>query len=375
MKLGIDISQIVYAGSGVARFTNGLLNTILDLDRKNSWFFFFSSLRRTLDPGLEKKIKDCGHRLLKWKLPPTALSFLFNDLHNFSKLLTSNIKHLTSLDWLITSDWTEPPLPVNKATVVHDLVYLRYPELVDKKILLTQQKRLNWVKKESRIIFADSNATKQDLIEFLKINKNKIVVNYPGVEIKKPTEKQIRFTLNKYNLKKPFILTVGKLEPRKNLNRLIEVFNRVKNHSVILVIVGPPGWNKTNTSINRLIEASSGNVYYLGRIADEELYSLYLSSLFYIQPSIWEGFGYPVVEAMKLNKPVAAANTSSLKEIVQDAGLLFDPYNLDEIYNCINIMLNNSKLRADLAKKGYERSKIFTWNKYFTTMMRVLSNN
>src|SRR3990167_4026697 len=165
MKLGIDISQIVYEGSGVARFTNGLLNTILDLDRKNCWFFFFSSLRRNLDQNLEKKIIARGHKLIKWKFPPTALSFLFNDLHNFSKLFTFNFSLLTSLDWFITSDWTEPPLPVNKATVVHDLVYLRYPKLVNKNILLTQSKRLNWVKKESKIIFADSNATKQDLIE------------------------------------------------------------------------------------------------------------------------------------------------------------------------------------------------------------------
>src|SRR3989338_9380400 len=182
VNIGIDISQIVYEGTGVSRFTNGLVNAILDLDRTNRWLFFFSSLRRNLDPEIERKIVQKGHKLLKWRLPPTALSFLLNDLHSFSKLLTSNIKHPTSLDWFITSDWTEPPLSMNKATIVHDLVYLRYPETVDSKILHNQEKRLTWVKRESRIIFADSQSTKSDLVDLLNFDPKKIYVNFPGVD-------------------------------------------------------------------------------------------------------------------------------------------------------------------------------------------------
>jgi len=371
MKLGIDISQIIYKGSGVARFTDGLLKSILDFDRKNSWFFFFSSLRRNVDHSLEKKIDDKGHMLIKWKLPATALSLLFNDLHSFSKYLASSFYLPTSLDWLITSDWVEPSLKIKKATIVHDLVYLRYPELVDKKILLTQRKRLNWVKKESEIIFTDSHATKQDLIELLKINRKKIVVNYPGVEIKKPTNQQIANTIKKYKLNKPFILTVGKLEPRKNIEILIEAFVKLNAKNMDLIIAGTRGWGE-NTSIKHLIEVKEKNIRFLGYIDDLDLYSLYSSCLFFIYPSIWEGFGYPVVEAMKLGVPVATSNTSSLKEIVHDAGLLFNPHNVDEIYLCINTMLKNAKLRADLAKKGYEKSKLFIWKTYYNKLIQTL---
>ena len=325
MKIGIDISQIVHKGTGVARFTNGLTNAILDFDKKNEWVFFFSSLRRNLEPHLEKKIISKGHRLIKWKLPPTLLSFLFNDLHFFFKYLISNITYLRSLDWFITSDWTEPALTFKKATIVHDLVYLRYPETVDQKILSTQKKRLDWVKKESNLIFADSQATKNDLTNFLKIDTKKISVIYPGVEVEKPTKEQINSTLKKYKLKKPFILTVGKLEPRKNLKRLIEAFSLLGDKKSELVVVGPKGWqNEDVQSINRLYNSSlDSNLKFLGMVNDEELYSLYLSCIFFAYPSIWEGFGYPPIEAMKLGTPVATSNSSSLKEIAENSALLF----------------------------------------------------
>src|SRR3989304_8759838 len=115
MNLGIDISQIVYQGTGVARFTKGLTNSILDFDEKNNWIFFFSSLRRSLDPEIESKIIKNGHRIIKWRYPLTLLSCLVYDLRFLSQFLTFNFKFLTSLDWFITSDWLELPLKLTNA--------------------------------------------------------------------------------------------------------------------------------------------------------------------------------------------------------------------------------------------------------------------
>jgi glycosyltransferase involved in cell wall biosynthesis len=358
MKIGIDISQIVYQGAGVARFTGGLVNAILDYDKQNHWTFFFSGLRRNLDKTLELKIQSRAYQLIKWRVPPTLLSFLWNDLHQFPPLSSS-------LDWFISSDWAEAPMiQVKKATVVHDLVYLRYPETVDQKIRRTQNRRLDWVKKESKIIFADSQTTKNDLIELLNVDKDKIVVNYPGVDVVKPSTSQVKETLKKYGLKKPFILTVGKLEPRKNLKRLIEAFQR---YSLIdLVIVGPSGWGDLNIKYQVL------NVKWLGYISDKELYSLYSSCLFFVYPSIWEGFGYPVVEAMKLGAPVACSNTSSIKEIAKDAVLFFDPFNIENMYQCINRLIQDKTLRNRLIKKGLPRSKLFSWESYYNQLIKIL---
>ena len=386
MRIGIDISQIVYKGTGVARFTDGLTNAILDFDRSNSWVFFFSSLRKNLDPEIEKKIFRKGHKLIKWKLPPTLLSLLFNDFHNFSKLLTCLpagrllTPFLTSLDWFITSDWTEPPLLVNKVTIVHDLVYLRYPETVDSKVLATQRKRLLLVKRESRVIFADSNATKQDLIDLLHIDPKKIHVNYPGVDVKKPNKEQIKLTLKKYNLNRPFVLTVGKLEPRKNLKRLIEAMKQLNNlpagrqaETIDLIIVGPKGWlsNSQQFTVNNQLS----NIKFLGLVSDTELSSLYSSCLFFIYPSLWEGFGYPVVEAMKLGAAVATSDTSSLSEIAKGAALLFDPFNVKDMYKCIYTLIHSERLRSELAEKGQKKSKTYTWKTYYNRLIQLLYDN
>lgn len=370
MKIGIDISQIVYEGTGVSRFTRGLTQAILDYDEENEWLFFFSALRRNLDVHLEERIVKNGHKLIKWLIPPTLLSFLWNDLHEFSKSYMLHVTGLNDLDWFITSDWTEPPLPVNKTTVAHDLVYLRYPETVDLKILTTQNRRLHWVKNESKIIFADSLATKQDLADLLHLDSKKIHVNYPGVEVKKPSKDKINLTLKKYNLTKPFILTVGKIEPRKNLARLIEAMKQLNNETIDLIIVGPQGWQTNNQQST--INNRRSNIKFLGLISDEELYGLYSACLFFIFPSIWEGFGYPVIEAMKLGAPVATSNTSSLFEIAEDAALLFNPSNVNEIYQCIDTLIHDKNLRDELSKKGIERSKIFTWENYYNRLIKTL---
>ncbi len=368
MKIGIDISQIVYQGTGVARFTEGLVKAILNNDKKNQWRFFFSSLRSELNKDLGEKILQKGHQLVKWKIPNTFLSFLWNDLHHLSKSFMTYFSCFNDLDWFITSDWTEPPLTIKKATVVHDLVYCRYPETLAKKIRKTQEKRLTLIKEESRLIFVDSKTTRDDLINFIKIDKKRVVVNSPGVDVTKPSKGQMKKTLNKYHLKKPFVLTVGKMEPRKNLGRLIEAFQKLNNRDIDLVVVGPKGWQE----VNNITIKQYNNIKILGFIEDTELYSLYSSCLFFIYPSLWEGFGYPIIEAMKLAAPIACSNTSSLKEIADGAALFFDPFNVVQITQSINELTRNKSLRENLIIKGKEKAKIFSWKNYYNKLINLL---
>ncbi len=372
MKIGIDISQIVYKGTGVARFTEGLVNTILKYNQKNSWTFLFYSFRQNLDQELEKKIikKDC--KLIKWKLPSTFVSFASNNLHSLTKLLTFKFELLTSLDWFITSDWTEIPLTkVNKATIVHDLVFKRYPETVNQKILKTQELRLNHVKKESKVIFVDSQVTKKDLNDFYKIDSKNIVVNYPGVEVNKPSKDEIEKTLTKYKISKPFILTVGKIEPRKNLGNLIEAFKKIDNSDLNLVIVGPKGWDLKNIK-HPLQGKQISNIKYLGFVMDQELYSLYSTCQAFVFPSLWEGFGYPLVEAMNLNTPVVCSKIPPFEEIAQKAACYFDPLNIDEILQTINKVLADDQLKKKLVESGKIRAVNFNWQKYYQKLINTL---
>lgn len=361
MKIGIDISQIVYEGTGVSRFLNGFIDAIFDYDTKNSWIFFFSSSRRKIPEQLKARIEKSPHSVKQFRLSPTLLSFLWNRLH------VGNIERfIGKVDWFVTSDWAEPPVKnTKKVTIVHDLVYKRYPETVDKKILNTQKMRLPRIIKESNIIIADSKSTKKDLIEYFRLPDRKIEVIYPGVNSLRIPLMHIQKTLAKYKLNHPFILTVGKIEPRKNLKRLIEAFESANPHNLELVIVGTSGWEKLNLKQNR-------NIRYLGYVEDEELFSLYNSCYFFIFPSLWEGFGYPVVEAMTQNAAVTTSNTSSMAEVGKEATLLFDPSSVESIQKAISEMISNDKLRHDLRVKGKETASQFTWKNYYEKFMKTL---
>jgi len=366
MKIGIDISQTAYKGTGVARFTSGLIDYILETDKENEWTFLFYSLRQKVDSELENRIKKRGFRLIKIALPPSLVSLIWNVFHLFPLEWI-----VGDLDWFITSDWIEPKtIKVKKATIVHDLVFVRYPETVDKKILKTQSLRLKAVNKESKIIFADSETTKGDLIKLIGVDSKKIIVDYPGLKLDLPGQKKIAETIGKYKLgNRPYFLAVGKLEPRKNLSRLIDAFQQLDNPKIDLVIVGQKGWGD---SLKRLSESKNKNIRLLGLVDDKELYSIYLKSLAFIFPSIWEGFGYPLVEAMALNVPVACSKIPPFEEIVQDNALYFNPLDTKDILRTLKTIIIQSENSKKLVKNGKIRTSFFSWENYYQKFIKTL---
>ncbi|OGK17022.1 hypothetical protein A2690_02520 [Candidatus Roizmanbacteria bacterium RIFCSPHIGHO2_01_FULL_39_12b] len=375
MKIAVDISQIVFEGTGVGRYTKNLINAFCTYETGHDYTFFCSSLRRTMPESIKALIEK-KHRLVQLKLPSTFLSFLWNQLHQVPIELFIG-KH----DVVISSDWTQPPTSAKKITIVHDLIAYKYPNELHPKtefffrnltispnIVKTQKRRLNWVKKEVDSIVVDSQATKDDLIEVLNISQDKIHVIYPAIEIKEPSVKQQRAVIQKYKLHQPFVLSVGKVEPRKNLPRLIEAFDKLEKDDIDLVIVGTTGWDQ------QLTDGVKPNIKYLGYVPDEDLYALYSRALCFIMPSLYEGFGYPLVEAMRNWCPVGASNVSSMKEIVKDVGILFDPLSTQSITRGLKQLIENSDLRRTLARKGRKRSKDFSLERFTREFMRVINS-
>ncbi len=382
MNIGIDISQSAHVGTGVARFTHGLTKAICRLDTTHTWTFLYCSLRQKIPTELKHAIHTSRHRLVALPIPPTVLSKMSNDMHMFP-IQT----FLPKIDWYISSDWTEPPANCNKATIVHDLVYLRHPETVHKLIHDTQQKRMKWVKKETSILFADSQSTAQDIESLLDIETKRIVVNYPGVETTLVSEAVIEQTKKTHHIDKPFILTVGKIEPRKNLARLIEAFLSLHRSDIDLVVVGQQGWS---VSIDELIKEhvtqsgsvglrekmyniATNNIKFLGYIPDDQLSALYQSCVFFAFPSIWEGFGYPILEAMQLGAPVAGSNVSSMIELLDKNAFMFDPYDVSSIESALSTMLEDKPLRESYRQKGNVFAHTFTWDRYYDTLITTLS--
>ncbi len=173
MKIGIDISQIVYEGTGVATYVRNMVNTLLKLDKKNEYILFGASLRQ------QKKLRAFGSkaRLVLVPIPPTVLTFLWNTLHILP------IETFTGpLDVFWSSDWTQPPLARAKGvTTIHDLIALKFPAETDARIVAAHKRRLAWVEKECEAIFCDSESTKKDIKDLLNIPEAKLHVVYPGI--------------------------------------------------------------------------------------------------------------------------------------------------------------------------------------------------
>lgn len=178
MKIGIDISQIVYEGAGVGEYIRELVRALLTIDKENEYVLFFSSLRRNFQYSFfnfQSKPKNLEIRV--YKFPPTLLDFLWNRLHMFP------IEWFVGdVDVFVSSDWTQPPTrKAKKVTILYDLIVFKYPNETDKKIVAVQKRRLAWVKKKCDKIFCISKSTKKDAMNVLNIEEERLRVIYPGI--------------------------------------------------------------------------------------------------------------------------------------------------------------------------------------------------
>jgi hypothetical protein len=179
MRIGIDISQLTYKNTGVANYLSHLVQELTSVDSTNEYILFYSSLRGKIDEEFVKDFSKSNVVIKKFKLPLSILDLLWNKLHILPiEALIGNV------DLFITSDWVEPPVKkAKKATILYDLIVYKYPQESTPKIVETQKRKLNWVKKESRAIFCISKATMADAVEILKIPEEKLHVIYPGFTI------------------------------------------------------------------------------------------------------------------------------------------------------------------------------------------------
>lgn len=177
MIIGVDVSQLVYENTGVANYLQNLIQKLLEVDKENEYILFFSGLRRNFQFSIFNFQLNPNVKIKIFKFPPTLLDLLWNRLH-----IMPIEWFIGDIDVFITSDWTEPPAKkAKKATILYDLIVHKFPQETDSKIVKTQRKKLEWVKKESSLVFCISQATKKDAQEILKIPENKLKVIRPGI--------------------------------------------------------------------------------------------------------------------------------------------------------------------------------------------------
>lgn len=264
--------------------------------------------------------------------------------------------------------------PVPTVVSIMDLAFLHYSELFRKEDLY---KLVNWTKYSvfrAKRVLTISNASKNDIIKTYQIPEEKVVVTYPGLRLMHTMDDSK--ILKKYGVHKPYILFVGTLQPRKNIARLIEAFSKIlpKHDNLNLVIVGKKGW-----LYEEILQAPQQfgvekQVLFLEFVPDTDLSELYKNALCFVLPSLYEGFGLPILEAMHYGCPVITSNVSSLPEAGGDAAIYVDPLSANDIAAKLVSVVSNRTLRDEMIKKGREQVKKFSWEKTAKETLSVLTH-
>lgn len=267
--------------------------------------------------------------------------------------------------------------PIPSVVTAHDLGYLHYPE----KHPLIERMYLDWSTRHStriaRRVIAVSNATKHDLIHLNGVPAEKIRVVHSGIDKQlRPVDnpQEIMALKERLGIRGPYLLHVGRVQSRKNLPRLVEAFAEIRDilPDLTLVLAGHEVWGHKGV-MNRVTRLKlTDRVILPGYVADGNLAALYSGASVYAFPSLYEGFGFPALEAMACGTPVVCANTSSLPELVGDAALTVPPTDAHALAEAIQRVLTDDTLRQTLIARGLERVKGFTWEAASRATLQVL---
>ncbi len=270
-----------------------------------------------------------------------------------------------------------PFFPSSKIVcTIHDICFEHYKDIFTKSEFIRQKLLIPYAARHSRYIFTVSEFSKRDIIEQYHIDPDRIIITYNAVNDRfrglSGEELQEQELREKYGIGKlPYVMTVGNLQPRKNLPILIRAFNewhKESGRSSKLVIVGKKAWMYSDI----LRQAGTNeNIILTDFVPEKDLVRLYNAAACFIYPSFYEGFGIPPLEAMACGTPVAVSNVTAMPEVVKDAGLFFDPSDIDGIKKSIGQLMENEDLRKELIQKGLNRSKEFSWNESASKIYRA----
>ncbi|MGS2778928.1 glycosyltransferase family 4 protein [Robertmurraya sp. GLU-23] len=358
MKIMIDATSLARTITGIENYTKNLVLNIIRLNdpKENELYILF----RKEVPSYLKDIK--GYTPLVCPLNSQL----------FCEQFWIPYINLTYKPEVIHFPAFPPPLFLfNKGThfTVHDATMWKFPETLSLKNKLYMKPLSNLGIKKSKTIFTVSEASVSNILDVFPSLKNKLVNSGLSISsnFKPETDEDL---LNEvkvtYKLPERYFLTVGSIEPRKNLIFLIKSFIEFKkrfNNDYKLVITGRAAWG--SAEIKEIIENShvGDSILFTGYVSDEDLVSLYTLASCFVYPSIYEGFGLPVLESMACGTPVIISDSSSLPEVGGNAALYFNPYKQDELIELLEKFVFNGAIRDELRNKGLERSKFFSWKK------------
>ena len=355
MRICIDVQSAVTQRAGVGRYTRDLVQHLADAAPDDDIilaYFDFKSNGSPLDvTGTEERcIRWCPGRLaqLAWKTIkwPSFDAFAGEaDLYHFPNFII-------------------PPLRQGKAVVtIHDMAFLRYPHFTENRNARHLKACMQDTVKRADAIITVSQFSADEVCDLLDVRPETVFAVHSGISdgFSKPSEENMQRILAEAKLDKPYILTVGTVEPRKNIPFLIDVFEQLNDFDGELVIAGGLGW-KYDPILNRIRNSTRANdIHYIEYASDDLLPSLYAGASAFLLTSFYEGFGFPPVEAMACGTPVVSSSGGSLAEVLGDAAIVLDDFDCDLWVEKTMQALTDSSLREDLTSKGYAKAKSSSW--------------
>jgi len=371
MRIAIDYTAAVHQSAGIGRFVRSLVHALAEIDAENQYLLIYAAPPKGVLPPLPEAPNFQARRI---PLSDRALALLW---HRFSLPLPVDL--ITGpVDLFHSPDFVLPPVrrPA-KVLTVHDLAFLLRPECADEGLRAYLEKTVPRSVSRADLIVADSRNTQDDLICLLGVPPHKVEVVPGGVD---PSFTPVRDTDVLERMRErvsggaPYILSVGVIEPRKNLNRLIEAFEILKaRHGSPhrLVLAGKRGWLSEGIYRRAASSPFRSDIVFSGFVPESDLPALYSAADILAYPSLYEGFGLPPLEAMACGTPVVVSNSSSLPEVVGEAALMVEPEDTEGLADAMSTLLFDQDIRRRMVEAGLQQASGFTWRAAAERMLAI----
>ncbi len=377
MKIAFE-SQLFLKGNktGIPWFADNIIRELAQMPQCECQCDYFSAGCSTEQLMEVEKYKELGIAMnpCSW-FKSVAYKLLWPVIHLPYNWFFGNDREITQFFNFVVP----PGVSGKKVTVIHDMAYMAYPETVNKKTKNWLSLTLKGSCRRADAIVTVSEFSKGEIVRYLGVKPEKITVVYNGVnlDLYHPNykEEQINEVKRRYQICDEYFLYLGTLEPRKNVERMIEAFALLKkaNHKMALqlVIAGGKGW--LYESIFRRVKEFEleKDIIFTGYVAEKEVPVLMSGAMAFLFPSLYEGFGIPPIEAMACGTPVITSNAASLPEVVGSAALTVDPYQIEALAEAMHRIAVDEGLRSNLRTLGLEQAKKYTWKNAADALIKL----
>jgi glycosyltransferase involved in cell wall biosynthesis len=365
MDIAIDAScLLINPNCGLAEVVRNLISELLLIEKENKFFLFYNYFRAQKKisnydfPGTISKILRIPRRLIKWswKYDKSFMNIFLPDVEIYHSL------HIQ----------LPPSDRLKKILTVHDCRYLAFPELYEPHVVEEYRHLMNTSLKRADMVATVSNNTRQDLLKHFNISEERIKVIYNGFKSYVPeaalNTKKMEDLIKKLNLPSQYLFFIGVLDPRKNLKRLIQaisILNEDKKDIPDLVIAGISfeQWKNSDEAKEADRFGVFKRIHVIGVAERNIVFNIMKGSLALCYPSLYEGFGFPPLEAMSMGVPVLAGRNSSIPEVTGDAACLVDPFSANDIAQGLHKIVHDNSYRQKLIERGLEQIMNFCWSR------------